>query len=167
MPKDAPKTHDASVKKLAELLKEFRIAMMTTFDPAVGGLRARPMAPQNEPFDGKLYFFIDKDSHKVEELEQNPSVCLAYAGDSTYVSVTGTGRVTRDKAEMKRRYHADVEAWFPKGLDDPCIALMIVDVEAAEYWEGPPSTVMQVLAFAKAKLTGERLDAGENEKVDL
>lgn len=68
---------------------------------------------------------------------------------------------------MKRRYHADVEAWFPKGLDDPCIALMIVDVEAAEYWEGPSSTVMQVLAFAKAKLTGERLDPGENEKVDL
>ncbi len=127
------------------------------------------MAPQPEPFDGQVYFFIDKSSHKVDELRGDADVCLTYAdmGKSTYVSLTGKGRITTDRKAMAARYHKDVEAWFPKGLEDPCIALMTVDVEAAEYWQGGSSIVTQVLAFAKAKLTGERLDPGENAKVDL
>ena len=108
-------------------------------------------------------------TNRLNELRGDRSVCLAYAdpGKSVYVSVTGTARVTTDRAAMEAHYHKDVEAWFPKGLDDPCIALMTVDVEAAEYWKGGSSAVTQVLAFAKAQLTGARLDPGENAKVDL
>ena len=39
------------IRKLAELIKDIKIAMLTTLE-ADGRLRSRPMATQNKPFDG-------------------------------------------------------------------------------------------------------------------
>jgi general stress protein 26 len=41
-------------------------------------------------------------------------------------------------------------AWFPKGLDDPNIALLQVEVDRAEYWDSPSSKVVQLIGLAKA-----------------
>ena len=32
--------------------------------------------------------------------------------------------------------------WFPEGKDDPEIALLRVNLEKAEYWDSPSSTVV-------------------------
>jgi hypothetical protein len=42
-----------------------------------------------------------------------------------------------------------------------------VQADSAEYWDSPGGRLATVFSFAKAKLTGERIEGGENEKVDL
>lgn len=163
-------TNTENVAKLADLIRDVRIAMLTTIE-ADGCLRSRPMATQETEFDGTLWFFTWVDSAKVHEIERDHHVNISYANpsDEVYVSVSGTARLTRDPAKAKELWNPMHKAWFPKGLDDPNLGLLRVDVEKAEYWDSPSSKVVQLIGFAKALATGKSWagEAGENEKLTL
>ena len=64
---DTPLDRGSSIKKLAELIGEIRIAMLTT-TAEDGSLRSRPMTTQQATFDGKLWFFTKRESPKVDEI---------------------------------------------------------------------------------------------------
>ena len=104
-----------------------------------GALHSCPMATQQTEFDGILWFFTGLTSGKVNELEWNPSVNLSYAepAEMRYVSVSGDAEIVQDRAKMEELWSALYKAWFPKGLDDPDLCLLKVEVNNAEYWEAP------------------------------
>src|SRR5208337_4347672 len=56
------------------------------------------------------------------------------AGNYCYVSFTGHASVVQDREKMQDLWCPAYRAWFPRGLDDPELALLRVDVERAEYW---------------------------------
>jgi general stress protein 26 len=161
-------SREEAVQKLGELIKDVRVAMMTTALPD-GSLRSRPMATQENEFDGTLWFFTSVDSGKVHEIEDDTHVNVAYASpkDQVYVSVSGRARINRDRSKIDELWNPMLKAWFPDGKDDPQIALLQVEVENAEYWDAPSSAVVHLVGFIKAVATGERYDPGENEKVSL
>jgi general stress protein 26 len=162
------KTRDEAIEKLNGLIKDIDFAMLTTVDTD-GVLRSRPMSTQDAEFDGTLWFFTSDKTHKVEEIERDNRVNASYAEpkDNVYVSVSGTATIVKDKAKMEELWNPILKAWFPKGLDDPNICLLRVDVEQAEYWDSPSSTLVQVVGFVKALVTGQRANGGENEKINL
>jgi len=164
---DQPSRAEA-IKKLGELIKEINIAMLTTIE-ADGALRSRPMATQQSEFDGDLWFFLGTSSPKAQEIRNDPRVNLSYAqpDDQRYVSVSGRGELVRDPAKMKELWNPLFKAWFPDGLEDPDLALLKVNVEQAEYWDSPSSTFVTLVGFAKALVTGQRAEVGENAKLDL
>ena len=51
-----------------------------------------------------------------------------------FASVSGRGEIVRDRERMQALWSPWVKVWFPKGLDDPNLALLCVQVESAEYW---------------------------------
>jgi len=51
--------------------------------------------------------------------------------------------------------------------DDASVVLIKVEGNSAEYWDSPGGRLATVFSFAKAKVTGRRIEGGENEKVDL
>ncbi|MBN9392227.1 MAG: pyridoxamine 5'-phosphate oxidase family protein [Chloroflexi bacterium] len=157
-----------SVTKLRELIKDIKIAMLTTSETD-GTLRSRPMGTQQTEFDGDLWFFTAKSSGKITEIQHDQHVNVSYAApdDNRYVSVSGRAELIDDKAKAKELWNPFIKAWFPKGLDDPDLVLLRVRVEAAEYWDAPSSTMVNLVGFAKAVLTGKRPDIGENEKLSL
>jgi general stress protein 26 len=161
---------NSDVQKLGELVKGIRVAMLTTVD-SEGCLHSRPMATQDAEFDGTLWFFTEADSLKIHELERDRHVNLSYANpdDSKYVSVSGTAAIVRDHAKVKELWSPIYKAWFPKGVDDPNIALLRVAVNKAEYWDSPSSAVVRLIGFAKAVVTGKRYgDEGtDHEKIEL
>ncbi|HYN84850.1 MAG TPA: pyridoxamine 5'-phosphate oxidase family protein [Pyrinomonadaceae bacterium] len=161
-------TRDDAVKKLGELIRDVEFAMLTTVEED-GHLRSRPMQTQRADFDGTLWFFTHAREPKVEDVERDPHVCVAYAKPEAnrYVSVSGTAGVVRDRAKIEELWNPALKAWFPEGLDDPNIALIRVAVERAEYWDAPSSTFVQVAGFIKAVATGEEYRPGENEKLNL
>src|SRR3546814_4736602 len=55
------------------------------------------------------------------------------------------------------------DLWFPKGLDDPDLALLRVAVEKAEYWDSPSAAMTYLYGYAKSRLTGRPPKGGENE----
>ncbi len=143
--------------RLAELIKEIRIAMLSTIEPD-GHVRSRPMATVERPgFDGVLWFFTDQSSSKIVEVQEDPRVNLSYCEPTKgrYVSVSGTCELVRDKEKAKQFWDPFFCPWFPKGMDDPDLALLKVTVEAAEYWDAPSGSMLRVTDFVKSMTRGQ------------
>jgi general stress protein 26 len=161
--------HHEDVEKLAKLIRGIKFAMLTTAMPD-GTLRSRPMATQQAPFDGSLWFFTYFHSGKVDEIEHDQHVNVSYADPSgnRYVSVSGRAAIVRDRQKAGELWSELHRAWFPQGLDDPNLALLRVDVHDAEYWDGPSSRMVQLAGFVKAMVTGKpATDLTENRKLHL
>jgi general stress protein 26 len=156
------------IKKLAKLIAGIRIAMLTTTEPD-GTLRSRPMATQQQEFDGQLWFFTGKSSHKVVEIGKDYHLNLSYADPSNnrYVSISGTGELITDRQKAEQLWNPLLKAWFPMGLEDPDLALLKVTPTQAEYWDSPSSGVVHAIGFVKAVLTGQRAHPGDHAQVNL
>lgn len=160
---------DPDAKKLYELIKDVKIAMMTTVDTD-GTLHSRPMWSLEPDEHGDLWFFTQIQSPKVTEVSRDNLVNLGYSqpGKQHYVSVSGTAEIVRDKTKIDEKWKESMKAWFPKGKDDPQVALLRVHPSKGEYWDSPSSTVMYLYGYAKATITGKPpTDLGDHKKVDL
>lgn len=161
--------HADSVKKIADLIKSIDFGMLTTVD-AEGRLHSRPMSSNKEvEYDGDVWFFTYASTPKVYEIEKEPYVNVAFSDPKTqtYVSLSGRAELVRDPAKIKELWQPSLKAWFPKGLDEPDIALIKINADQAEYWDSPASPIAHAISLAKVALTGKATQSGENEKVDL
>jgi general stress protein 26 len=151
-------TREQMIAKVAELIKDINIAMMTT-EAEDGLLHSRPMATEKTEFDGTLWFFSGLSTSKISEIDWNPEVNLSYSdgGANKYVSVSGTAELVDDRAKKEELWSDIYKAWFPQGLDDPDLCLLRVDVTFAEYWDVPSGKMVQVFGFLKAIATGEKM----------
>jgi general stress protein 26 len=164
----APAAGD-DARRLWDMIREMRVAMLTTRDDD-GTLRSRPMAAMQAEFDGTLWFFTKASSHKAFEVRAEDQVCLSYAeaDDNEYVSVSGRARLVRDPAKARELWNDYLKTWFPGGVDDPDLALLRVDVEHGEYWDGPSSAMVRAYMAAERAAGHEpRMPEAENAKVEL
>jgi general stress protein 26 len=157
---------DDQTRKVAELLKGERFGFLTTIT-LDGRLTSRPMTLQEVEFDGSLWFFAERGSTPVEHITASPEVNVGVGSGGSWVSLTGDAVVVEDAAKKRELWNSAVEAWFPQGPDDDSVLLIKVQADSAEYWDSPGGRLATAFSFVKAKVTGERIDAGENEKVDL
>ncbi len=143
--------------KLLDKIKEVKYATLTTLT-AQGHLHGRPMYTCEPGNDGALWFFAEKDSQKIDEIHANSQVGLGYSdpGNATYVTVSGIASVVDDKDKIKELWREDFRGFFPKGVDDPTITLIKVDIENGEYWDTPGNIFVRAFAYAKALTTGEK-----------
>lgn len=145
-------------EKLWSLIKDIRFAMFTTRH-SNGHLHSRPMTTQNRSVDedDTLYFFMSRSGDPVADLVAEPSVNIAYANtdDDRYVSVSGMATVRDDPEKRRQLWNKATEAWFPKGVDDPDLALVQVRISHASYWDVKSSKLVQLYAIAKAAVTGQ------------
>jgi len=150
--------------KLWELIKDVKIAMLTTEDEH-GALHSRPMATQQNDVDGDLWFFTRDSSGKSGEARRHPQINLSYADPdkNRYVSVSGAAEIVRERAKAQELWNPVYRAWFPQGLDDPDLVLLRVRVEQAEYWDSPSSAMVQVAGFVKAMVSGKTYEPGPGE----
>ncbi|RZU41563.1 pyridoxamine 5'-phosphate oxidase family protein [Edaphobacter modestus] len=137
--------------KIAELVKGIRIAMMTTVAKD-GSMSSRPMAVQEDPFNGTLWFLTRQGSEKVEEVGQDQHVTLTFAEpkDSKYITLKGIASVNQDRGKIQDLWNPLYKAWFPKGKDDPQIAVLRVEVNEADYWEASGSRLVMLVKYAAA-----------------
>jgi general stress protein 26 len=154
------------LSKIDGLIKDIRVAMLTTADND-GSLRSRPMATLQVEFDGNLWFFTWADAPKVDELQRHPQVNVSFADAERqcYVSVSGTATLVRERQKMEGLWSPWLRTWFPRGLDDPNLALLQVSVDTAEYWDAPSSTMVQLFGVVKAALTGQSPQPGDHAKL--
>lgn len=154
--------------KLIGLIKDIKIAMMTTMDQD-GSLRSRPMRNSEVKEDGFIWFFTGYESGKSHEIKNDSHVNLSYSNpdDELYVSVSGRASLTRDQAKIDELWSPALKAWFPGGKEDPNIGLIKVSIDKAEYWDAPNSTMLHLYGVVKAAITGESPDAGDNKKINL
>jgi general stress protein 26 len=157
------------LKDLYDLIEGIEIAMFTTRRPD-GHLVSRPMATQTQAEGTDLWFVTDVDTHKLDELEFDPHVNLAYYRDRTreWVSVSGTATVSQDRRAIHELYRPDWKAWFGDqggvrdgGPDDPRIALILVDVHSVSYLKVNKPKPLVLFEVAKGMVTGTPPQIGE------
>lgn len=159
--------NEEQLAHLRKLVDKAKVAMLTTID-GMQQLRSRPLHTVQMDDDGSLWFVVAAASPKAKEVnEHEGKVCLAYSnhGDQEYVSITGHASVVRDSSIKEKVWNKMIDVWFPKGDKDPNVAMLKVEPERAEYWDGPSNTVTQLYAFAKAMATGSKDAFGENAKL--
>ena len=160
--------HAAELKKINEIISDIKFAMLTTAEPD-GTLHSRPMTTQQVEFDGDLWFFTGADSPKVWEAEQHRQVNVSFAdpGKNKYVSASGTAALVRDRAKIEELWKPLYKTFFPKGLEDPELALLKISVSHAEYWDSASTALGRAINFAKAYIKKDPSELGEHAKVTV
>jgi len=162
-------TRSQSLEKLRELIKDIDFCMLTTIDEE-GDLHSRPMSSNGDlDPNGDLWFFTNASSHKVGEVAASPKVNVSFADpdNQRYVSVSGVAQLVQDRRKIDELWRPQFKIWFPKGKDDPEVALLCVNLKKGEYWDSPSSTIGYALSFVSSLIAGRQPDLGENKKVDL
>ena len=170
---NTPTTHARSEahETLWKLIKDIRFGMLA-HRTATGMLHAHPLTTQNKKFDenAELYFFVPRSGELHERLVIDPEVNVSYAdpGDDSYVSLSGKARFSDDMAKKQELWSPMAKAWFPGGVSDPDLALLVVRIHHAEYWDVDESKMVQLFKMAKAAFTGEPpRDLGEHKELSL
>lgn len=148
-------------QKLDELVNSFDTAMLVT-QSLQGGLRARPMAIAEYGGTGALYFVTHAEDEKLEEVLQSPEVAVTLQRDDCHLSISGKARILTDKVLSEELWSSSMRLWFPDGVDDPEMTIIMVDPDWAEYWDRTGIRRMEFLWEAgKALLRGEKADDDE------
>jgi len=162
------------IETLHDLIEDIEIAMMTT-RRTDGHLVSRAMATQKREPGADLWFVTSRDTMKLEELERDPHVNLAYYKDRTreWISVSGIATLSRDHATIERLYAKDWKAWFPEEgdprhgtPDDPRLVLIGVEVHSAVFLEVNKPQPVVLFEVVKGMLTGKMPDLGRVHRVE-
>lgn len=161
------------IEELYSLVEGIDIAMMTSrsFD---GTLISRPMATQEKRPGVDFWFVTSTETHKVDEIQAQPEVNLAYYNNKSreWVSVSGTARIVTDRDLIRTLYKPDWKAWFGDeggvrngGPNDPRLALIEVEAHAATYLKSNQPRAVQLFKVAKAMITGNAPKIGDMRHV--
>ncbi|MBC6430903.1 pyridoxamine 5'-phosphate oxidase [Nostoc sp. HG1] len=146
---------DQQIQKLHELIKNIDYGMFTTVDDD-GSLHSYPMSKSGEiNSEATLWFFTYAGSHKVIEIEHHQQVNISFSSpeQQRYVSISGSAELVKDRNKMRELWKPELQTWFPKGLDEPDIALLKVNINQVNYWDSTSSFKPQTISF----LTPSRL----------
>lgn len=164
---------EKKIEELYALVDGIDIAMMTSrnFD---GTLISRPMATQAKRPRVDFWFVTSTETHKVDEIQAQPEVNLAYYNNKSreWVSVSGTARVVTDRDLIRTLYKPDWKAWFGDeggdrngGPNDPRLALIEVEAHEATYLKSNQPRAVQLFKVAKAMITGTAPKIGDMRHV--
>jgi general stress protein 26 len=161
------------IEELYSLVEGIDIAMLTSrnFD---GTLVSRPMATQEKRPRVDFWFVTSTETHKVDEIQAQPEVNLAYYNNKSreWVSVSGTARIITDRDLIRTLYKPDWKAWFGDeggakngGPNDPRLVLIEVEAHEATYLKSNEPRAVQLFKVAKALLTGNAPKIGDMRHV--
>jgi len=157
---------DSDVDIIRTIISGTRTATVTTVSGS-GELHSRPLAVLDTPFEGSLWFFTAHPSPKTDDIAAEPQVNVALSDGKSYLSIAGTATVDHDQTRIDQLWNPFVEAWFEGGKDDPTVALLRVDASSAEYWSVDKPGIVRAFEVAKALITKQQPDVGDNKTVSL
>jgi general stress protein 26 len=104
-----------------------------------GGIRARPMGrvPRDaDEGEWTLRFLTDGRSPKVADLRRvgNVSVIFQHDPEDAFVALAGKASLAEGKPEIRRRWTAAYDAFFPDGPDRSSAIFITIDVARVELW---------------------------------
>lgn len=167
--RDSATPADKKLDDLYKLIDGIEVAMFTT-RRADGQLVSRPMQAQKRNEHADLWFVTDIESHKLDELQHDDHVNLAFYKDRTreWVSVAGTARISQDRELIREVYQPDWRAWFGDeggerdgGPGDPRLALVLVQAQSVIYSITTKPQPLVLFEVAKGIITGTRPDISD------
>jgi general stress protein 26 len=158
-------TAEEARERVWELAEDINICMFITWDGE--RQRARPLAANVERDEHAIYFLVDVNGVKDDQIKQFPVVSMAFADNSShkYVAITGEATVSNDRAKISELWTPDNKAFWDS-KDDPNIRLITVRPEDAEVWDSP-GKIVSTVKMLTAAVTGSKMELGNNRKVTM
>ncbi|CAN5848931.1 MAG: pyridoxamine 5'-phosphate oxidase family protein [Ilumatobacteraceae bacterium] len=158
MPNDAP-------KPLADLVDARTIVMLMTMVGAEHS--SRPLTCLKVD-DDRLSFLVDRSADWVGAIADGTAVVHATVADgreNTYVAMNGGATVTQDSAEIDELWNPVAGIYFDGGKEDPNVAVLHLDVDDGEYWDGPSGRIGAAVGLLRAKLSGDPTKSGDRGEI--
>lgn len=135
------------------LIQKTPVAMMVSRNGA-GKFHSRPMAVAQNEFDGRLYFFTDAHSGKINELMEHPEVLLDFSNPSknTFLAVYGTASITQNRHKIDQQWPHMSQSWSPSARTSDKVCLIEVGVESAEYWDSSQNMMIKIYSIVRSAI---------------
>ena len=158
------------LEDLYKLIEGIEVCMLTTrrFD---GRLVSRAMQVQDrKQGTADLWFMTSSDTHKLDELEAQPEVNLAFYNlkSREWVSVSGRATVMQNREKIRELYAPDWKAWLGDeggerngGPNDPRIMLIFVEAHTVEYLKKDRPAPFVLFELARGIVTGKAAQMGD------
>ncbi len=153
--------NNPEMASLAELIKEFTVAMLTNAD-ASGALVSHPMTPLAMDEQGAIWFFTDSRYTLGEDLAA-VNLSFANADTSTFVSLAGGAQLIHDLPRTEKLWTSFAKPWFPAGPSDPNLTLLKFVPETAQYWDAPNNKALRAFAMAASIVASKPIGMGKTE----
>lgn len=142
-------------KSLVSKIQDIKVGMFTTMCKD-NQLRSRPMTTCEVEDDGFLWFFTSINSKLIDDLIEQDNVNISYTdiNKNVFISVKGQAILVRSKTKIEQLWNPLAKAWFPKGLEDPELVLVKIQVNQAEIWDSGSSKIVILAKIIKAIVTG-------------
>lgn len=149
-----------AVERIREMVKKAPTCFFCTAVSASGSGATRPMSVQHVDEDGTLWFLSARDSHKNLELERESAVRLFFQGGehSAFMTLTGTARITTDKARIHELWEPVLKTWFTEGEDDPRITAIAFEPQGGYYWDNKHGRAVAGIKMLVGAAIGKTLD---------
>jgi len=120
----------------------------------------RPMSAEHIDDDGNFWFLSANDSHKNEELQQDPAAQLLFQGSgySDFLSLYGRATVSTDKQKIDELWDPMMKTWFTEGKDDPRITVIKFSPSDGYYWDTKHGMAVALAKRAYGAVVGKTYD---------
>ena len=152
-------------RKVTQIIEQHPVCMFTSAGSE--GLLSHPMTVVKVEDDGELWFLSSVDSTPVDDISGEPEVNLTVTNKDQWLSVRGSAAVITSEPKARELWNAAADAFYPDGPDSKNLVLIRVRPDGAQYWEAPGGAISIIFNWAKARISGERIDAGDSHTVEL
>ncbi|HEX8545693.1 MAG TPA: pyridoxamine 5'-phosphate oxidase family protein [Cytophagaceae bacterium] len=137
---------------LHDKIKNIKIAMMTLNE--YGKMKSFPLPTVQTECEGYMWFFVNMDAERLQELNSHPEANVSFSDGKTftYVSVTGTVEVCRDRNKMEELWKPNLEEILKANLSSSQIVLIKHNVDFAEYWDSQTGYMKDIWHIEHAPL---------------
>ena len=125
---------DDHIEKLRQIVARCRVGMLGMHRE--DGIHFTPMSHVDIDDEGNLWFFTSKENGKTISIKNRNNIFITYAqeSNSTFLSITGKAYLNANRDKMKELFNPYLKHWFPNGLDDPSLSLLVVHPLEVECW---------------------------------
>lgn len=151
---------EEALAKIKELAKKAGSCFFCTKIVSGQSFDTRPMAPEKIDDQGNFWFLSSSDSHKNQELNEDPSVQMLFQGSSysDYLSIYGKATISTDKEKIKELWDPMMKNWFTEGEDDPRITVIKVTPTEGYYWDTKNGMAVATIKRIFGAIKGETYD---------
>ena len=150
----------AAIDKIKELTDKASTCFFCTNIDSGKPFSTRPMAVQKMDDEGNLWFLSSNDSHKNQEIAENPGVQLLFQGSdySDFLTLWATATISEDKQKIKELWNPMLKVWFTGGEDDPRISVIKVEPETGYYWDTKNNAAVGLVKRIAGAIAGKTTD---------
>lgn len=159
-------SQNEDIHKVTEIINHHRVCMLTTVGDD-GAIMGWPMTVAKVEDNGELWFLSSTGTGPVAAIGTGAQVNLSFGGKNEWLSVHGPAVVITSEPKARELWNEAAAAFYPNGPESKDLVLVRVRPRGAQYWESPGGTISTIFQWAKARVTGDVIDAGESQKVEL